>query len=159
MSLGPDLPGVTGQVMGLRAFFLSGAIRRDAKSGAIDKVFRGKASDLFTDFLHVLLRRNRLFTLLDIDDGFSRILDQKLGRVRVKLTTASAVEPSDLAQWSSRIERAIGKKPVMTHEVRPSILGGAIVRVGDTLADGSVRRRLATLRARIASAGAAKVSA
>ena len=51
------------------------------------------------------------------------------------------------------------KTPVMTHEVRPAILGGAIVRVGDTVADGSVRRRLSVLRARIATAGNAVAAA
>ncbi len=137
----------------LRAFFLSGAIRRDAKSATIDRVFRGKSSDLFTDFLHVLLRRNRLFTIPDAADAFDQILDVKLGRVPVTLTTATAVEASDLAAWASRLASAIGKTPVLKHVVRPAILGGAIVRVGDSVADGSVRRQLSELRTRIASAG------
>lgn len=142
----------------LRAFFLSGAIRRDAKSATIDRVFRGKSSDLFTDFLHVLLRRNRLFTLPDAADAFDQILDAKLGRVPVTLTTAAAVEASDLSAWASRLASAIGKTPVLTHVVRPAILGGAIIRVGDMVADGSVRRHLSELRARIARVGATSIA-
>ena len=139
----------------VRAFFLSGAVRRDAKSAAIDRVFRGKASDLFADFLHILLRRNRLFTLPDVDVAFTTILDAKLGRVPVRLTTATPASPADLAAWSARVAAAIGKTPVLTHHVKPAILGGAIIRVGDTIADASVRRHLVEMRARIATAGRA----
>lgn len=142
----------------LRAFFLSGAVRRDAKASMIDKVFRGASSQLFTDFLHVLLRRNRFFTLPDVDAAFVAILNEKLGRVPVTLTTASAVERADLDAWVGRIAAAIGRTPLLTHEVRPSILGGAIIRVGDSVADGSIRRRLAELRKRIAAAGNAAVT-
>lgn len=138
----------------LRAFFLSGAIRKDAKSATIDRVFRGNASDLFADFLHVLLRRNRLFTLPDADAAYAKLLDARLGRVAVTLTTAAPATEAELAAWSSRLAAAIGKTPVVTHHVRPGILGGAIVRVGDTVSDGSVRRRLVALRNRIASHGA-----
>ena len=137
----------------LRAFFLSGAIRRDAKSATLDRVFRGKSSDLFTDFLHVLLRRNRLFTIPDAADAFDQLLDVKLNRVPVTLTTATAVEASDLSAWATRLAYAIGKTPVLKHVVRPAIIGGAIVRVGDSVADGSVRRRLSELRTRISVAG------
>lgn len=137
----------------LRAFFLSGAIRRDTKAATIERVFRGRASDLFADFLQVLLRRNRLFTLLDAAHAFELILDGKLGRVPVTLTTATALEADDLSAWSHRLAAAIGRTPVLKHVVRPGIIGGAIVRVGDTVADGSIRRRLSELRNRIAGAG------
>lgn len=143
----------------LRAFFLSGAIRRDAKTGAIDRVFRGNASDLFADFLHVLLRRNRLFTLPDADEAYGKLLDVRLGRVAVTLTTAAPATEAELAAWTSRLAASIGKTPVVEHRVRPGILGGAIVRVGDTVSDGSIRRRLVALRDRIAFRGAHAPSA
>ena len=137
----------------LRAFFLSGAIRRDAKAATIDRVFRGNASDLFADFLHVLLRRNRLFTLPDADTAFTKLLDARLGRVAVTITTAAPATEAELEGWTARLAAAIGKTPVLTHHVRPGIIGGAIVRVGDTVTDGSVRRRLVALRRRIAAHG------
>ena len=139
----------------LRAFFMSGAIRRDAKARALETVFRGRAAKVFADFLQVLLRRNRMWLLPDASDAYGKILDRKLGRVPVTVVTAAPVSVADLEGWRVRIRAAIGKEPVLSHEVRPALIGGAVLRVGDTVADGSVRRRLSELRARIASAGMA----
>ena len=132
-----------------RAFFLSGAIRREAKSTAIDHVCRGRSSDVFADFLHVLLSRNRLWLLPRAADAFVKIMDLKTGRVPVTLSTAAPVTPADLEAWRARLHAAIGLTPVLTHHVRPQLIGGAVLRVGDVVADGSVRRRLAALTSRI----------
>jgi F-type H+-transporting ATPase subunit delta len=136
-------------VRDVRAFFLSGAIRREAKTAAIDRVCRGRTSDLFADFLHVLLRRNRLWLLPHAADAFAGLLDRKTGRVPVHLATAAPVAPPDLEAWTNRLAVAIGGVPVLTHQVKPHLIGGAVLRVGDVVADGSVRRRLAELTARI----------
>ncbi len=139
----------------LEAFFRSGAIRRDEKSRALDAVFRSRTAKVFGDFLQVLLKRNRMWLLPRASDAYGKILDRKLGRVPVRVVTAAPVSDADLEGWRVRIRAAIGKEPVLSHEVRPALIGGAVIRVGDTVADGSVRRRLLELRARIASAGMA----
>ncbi len=142
----------------LRAFFLSGAIRREAKARTIDRVFRGRASDTFADFLHVLLKRQRFWAIPDVAEAYAVLLDRRMGRVPVTLTTAAPVEPADLAAWRARLQAALGKEPVLWHQVKPSLVGGAVVRVGDVVADGSVRRRLLELRARIRATGSLQVS-
>src|SRR5207253_11251153 len=92
------------------------------------------------------------------DLAFRAILDRKLGRVPVTLSTAAPLAPGQLERISARLKAALGKEPVMAHEVRPALLGGAVLRVGDVVADGSVRRSLADLRARIERAGALTVA-
>jgi len=139
----------------LEAFFMSGAIRRDEKGRALEAVFRTRTPKVFADFLQVLLKRNRMWLLPRASDAYGRILDRKLGRVPVTVVTAAPVSEADLEGWRVRIRASIGKEPVLSHEVRPALIGGAVLRVGDTVADGSVRRRLSELRARIASAGMA----
>ena len=140
-----------------RTFFLSGAIARHAKGTALDRVFRGRANDLTTDFLQVLLHRGRLWALPAVATAFATILDRRLGRVPVTLQTAVEVSPADLEAWRGRIRVAIGKEPVLTHHVRPALVGGAVLRVGDVVADGSVRRRLADLRDRALRAAPAEL--
>ncbi len=141
-----------------RTFFLSGAIHRTAKAKALDRVFRGRASDLTTDFLHVMLRRGRLRFLPDVAAAMGRLLDVRLGRMPVTLETAVEVGAEDLEGLRARIRAAIGKEPVLKPRVRPALIGGAVLRVGDVVADGSVRRRLADLRDRTILAARAAVA-
>ncbi len=141
-----------------RTFFLSGAIHRDAKAKALDRVFRGRASDLTTDFLHVLLRRGRLRFLPDVAAAMGRLLDVRLGRMPVTLETPVEVAPEDLERLRARIKAVIGKEPVLRPQIRPALIGGAVIRVGDVVADGSVRRHLADLRDRTILAARASVA-
>ena len=136
----------------VRNFFLSGAIGRDAKVKALDAVTVGKTSETFSSFLQVLLHRARLWVLPETADAYRKILDRRLGRVPVVLTTAAPVTDADLEAWRARLHAALGKEPVLTHEVKPALIGGAVLRVGDTVADGSVRRRLVELRSRFEKA-------
>jgi len=64
-----------------------------------------------------------------------------------------AQEPGDRDRKaiSKELSRAYGKEVVPHFVVNPAILGGVVVRVGDSVLDGSVRRRLATLRSRMLS--------
>jgi F-type H+-transporting ATPase subunit delta len=137
----------------LRTFFLSGAVRRDAKHRAVEAVCRGKANDLFADFLHVLIERQRAWLLPDVAKAYAAILDARLGRVPVSLSTASALPPDAVLAIAGRLRAALGKDPVLTHHVRPGLVGGAVLRVGDVVADGSVRRRLVELRRRLTETG------
>jgi F-type H+-transporting ATPase subunit delta len=137
----------------VRAFFLSGAISRDAKHAAIDRVFRERAPAPFVDFLHVLLRRQRMWLVPAIAEAFAHLLDVKMNRVPVSLATATPLPPDAIESVRTRLRAALGKEPVLTHVVRPALLGGAVLRVGDVIADGSVRRRLGDLRARLSHVG------
>jgi F-type H+-transporting ATPase subunit delta len=137
----------------VRAFFLSGAVARAAKERAVESAFRGRASDVFADFLRVLLARNRLWLLPDVAVGYAALLDKRLGRVRVTITTAAPASAAEVAAWRDRLAAATGKQPIVEHLVRPALVGGAVIRVGDVVADGSVRRRLVEIEAGLRRAG------
>jgi F-type H+-transporting ATPase subunit delta len=70
----------------------------------------------------------------------------KHNRVRAGITLARTPDASLQAAISAALGKALGKEVVPTFTVEPEILGGAIVRVGDRVLDGSVRRKLAQLR-------------
>jgi F-type H+-transporting ATPase subunit delta len=129
------------------AFFLSGAVPREAKRSAIERL-RAPVGPVLANFLRVLLRRNRLALLPEVAEAFERILDRRLDRVRVVLETAVPPTEPDVDGWRRRLRAAVGKEPVLTQRVRPALIGGAVLRVGDVIADGSVRRRLRDLRDR-----------
>src|SRR5262245_33477797 len=75
-------------VKGLMEFFASGIINQSQKANFIEKNFRSKASDTFTDFLQVLNRHGRLNLLRPIALRYRRLLDEKHKRVRVHVISA-----------------------------------------------------------------------
>jgi F-type H+-transporting ATPase subunit delta len=136
-----------------RAYFLSSNVPASVKRAALDRVVEGRLHPLVANFLRLLLRRGRIALLPDIGTAFRTLIDARLGRVPVTLTTAVPVDEVSLRTWTDRIRQAVGGEPVVRHEVRPEILAGAILRVGDEVADGSARRRLAELRSQIIEKG------
>jgi len=70
----------------------------------------------------------------------------KHNRVRAGITLARQAKPQLQAEITAALARALGKEIVAGFAVEPEILGGAIVRVGDRMLDGSVRRKLTQLR-------------
>ena len=136
-----------------RAYFLSSNVPAAAKRRTLDTLVSGSMPTLVANFLRLLLKRGRLELLGDIGEAFQTLLDARLGRVPVTLTTAVPVDEVSLRAWTDRIRQAVGGEPMVRHEVRPEILAGAILRVGDEVADGSARRRLAELRTQIIEKG------
>ncbi len=141
-----------------RAYFLASNVPAAAKRATLDRLAAGGDGTpalprLVADFLRLLLKRGRLALLGEIGEAFEALLDARLGRVPVTLTTAVPIDEVSLRSWTDRIRRAVGGEPHVRHEVRPEILAGAILRVGDEVADGSARRRLAELRTRIIEKG------
>jgi F-type H+-transporting ATPase subunit delta len=74
------------------------------------------------------------------------LLDIKLDRVRATVTIARAADNKLQKQIAQRLTKAIGKEVLPSFHVDKAILGGVIVRVGDRVFDGSVKRRMSRLR-------------
>ena len=100
----------------------------------------------FVLFLQAVINRGRQLLLGEIANEYRGLLDTKFNRVRAGITVAR--EPSEMlrAEVTAALSKALGKEVLPTFFVDPDVLGGAVVRVGDRVLDGSVRRRLAHLR-------------
>ena len=136
----------------LRAYFLASEVPNAVQRQSLDKLVDGFPK-LVANFLRLLMRRERLALLPDIGLAFRGLLDEKLGRVPVTLTTAVPVDEVSLHSWSERIRAAVGGEPVIRHEVKPELIAGAVIRVGDQVADGSARRQLTALKNKIIGKG------
>jgi F-type H+-transporting ATPase subunit delta len=87
----------------------------------------------------------------NVASEYGDLLDDAEGRVHARVTVARETSAADQDAIAKELSRAL-KKTVVAHvSVNPAILGGIVVRVGDTVMDGSVRRRLGALRARMIS--------
>jgi F-type H+-transporting ATPase subunit delta len=81
---------------------------------------------------------------------FEQRYDDYRGQARGEVTTAMPLAPDERASIAADLQRITGKRILLEERVDPTILGGVVARVGDTLIDGSVRRRLHLLRDQIA---------
>jgi F-type H+-transporting ATPase subunit delta len=132
----------------LRGFFLAGEVSKAEKQAALDRLAEWLPR-LVSNFVRLLLRKGRLELLPDIADALTAMLHKRLHRVAVTLSTAVAMPPERIARWAESLKSATGMEPVVKNVVRPELVAGAVVRIGDTVADGSARRRLAELRRHI----------
>ena len=97
-------------------------------------------------FLQAVIKRGRQLLLPEISIEYAGLLDLKFNRIRAGVTLARQPDPALQAQIVDALSKALGKQVLAGFAVEPEILGGAVVRVGERMLDGSVRRKLKQLR-------------
>jgi F-type H+-transporting ATPase subunit delta len=95
-------------------------------------------------------RRQLLLSLIALEYG--DLVDETTGTVHAQVTVSREASDADRKVIAAQLSRAFAKTVVPHVSVNPTILGGVIVKVGDRVMDGSVRKRLKTLRTRIVTA-------
>jgi F-type H+-transporting ATPase subunit delta len=98
------------------------------------------------NFLNLLVDRNRLELLDEIVPTYESLLDEKLGVVRARVTSAQDLDIKQRDEVASRLQALTGKKVRMEVFVDPSLIGGLVAQVGSTIYDGSIRQRLQSFR-------------
>jgi F-type H+-transporting ATPase subunit delta len=101
---------------------------------------------LALNFARVLLQKGRSLEARAIGDAFGRMADEHQGIVHAQLTSAFDLTAEQVSTIEQRLSTETGKTVKATTLTDPSILGGLIIRIGDTLIDGSIRTRLKRLR-------------
>ncbi len=138
--------GVFKQDPGLALFLASAAVGQDRKTAVIDKAFKGRATEVFTNFLLVLNHHGRLDSLRAIAQTYRTLHDRKTGHVVVHVRSAVPLNDAERERIRGDV-RAVGRQePVLQETVDPSLLGGLIIRVQDWVYDASVRTRLQNIR-------------
>jgi len=133
----------------LRVFLESPRVSMKQKNDILQKAYGTQLPKNFVRFLQALVKNRRQMLIPDIARSFRDLMDEVEGRVHASVTVAREADDRDREVIAGELSRALGKNVVPHYFVNPAILGGVIVRVGDTVLDGSVRRRLQTLRSRM----------
>ncbi len=128
---------------------LSDMVSRDQKLLLIDRIVVGRASELFTSFLQVLARHDRLGLLPLVLAQCAIEYEKRSGCGRVQVVSAQPLSERALDDIRARLATVLPFQPVIEAAVDPDILGGLRIRVGDTVYDGSLRARLKQLRHRV----------
>jgi F-type H+-transporting ATPase subunit delta len=130
----------------LDAILSSGLVSADQKIALIDKAIGTKASPLLRNFLKVLARHGRLDVLHGVRSEARKMVDKMRGRFRVHVTTAADLDGHLQQQLTETLRCMLGGQPVLEVKTRPELIGGIVLRVGDTVYDGSIATRLARIR-------------
>lgn len=136
----------------LRNFLEAPQVSVEQKNGVLQKALTGKAPRPFVLFVQKLVTNRRQMLIPEVAVEYHNLLDEAEGRVHARVTVSRAFDEAGRASIAKALSAALKKEVVPHVTVDPRILGGVVVRVGDTVMDGSVRRRLSRLRDRLVAA-------
>jgi F-type H+-transporting ATPase subunit delta len=136
------------------AFILSEPnVQFGRKEQVVRDLLGGKVQQDALGLALLLVERGLVSLAPRIRFEFERMYDEFLGQAHAEVTTATPLDEQTRELLKRELAEITGKRILLHEHVDPSILGGAVARVGDTLIDGSVRRRLALLRQQIIRGG------
>ena len=127
-------------------------VNAEAKKAMIRKVFGDVLPKDLTSFLLVVIDKRRQRLLQSIALQFHLLVDDHRNRTHVEVTVARQLDDGAVAELARRLTAILGKEAIPHVQVRPQLLGGVVVRTGDTIYDGSLRRRLEDMRKQMLAA-------
>jgi len=135
----------------LQTFFFSPYFSTEEKKQGLDRAVEG-ADDIVRNFLALLIENHRMPALFRIRrelDAMWRDVNQLLP---VQVTSAVELDEAVTRRIGEEIGRQTGRKVELSTNVDPDVLGGIVLRVGNSILDASIRTRLDRLRKQVARA-------
>jgi F-type H+-transporting ATPase subunit delta len=133
----------------LAVFFFSPYFSTTEKREALDTLLDG-ADELFINFLALLIENHRMPVIFRIRQEYERLWDEENKTLPVEITSAIALDDATTESLGKTIGERAGRKVTLAARVDPDILGGIIIRVGNSILDASIRNRLEQLRRHVA---------
>ncbi len=124
-------------------------VAKQTKAELLAHALGDAAPEEFVRFLQAVVRRGRQGLFAEIAQEYQGLVDVKLNRVHAGVTLATEPDPGLQRHITERLAAAIGKDVRAHYRTDRGILGGVVVRVGDRIFDGSIKRKLGVLRRRM----------
>lgn len=131
------------------ALCVTAAIDTDAKAALLDRIFRGRMSDLLLNTLQVMNRHDRLALVPALLRAFVLRVENARGQIEACATSAVPLDTGQQTEVVRLAAELSGREPLLEYRVEPEILGGLILQVGDIRYDNSLRRHLEVARGRL----------
>ena len=128
------------------SLLVSPIIPEQQKKDSLSKLLSSSVHAVTMEFLLMLCSKRRENILLEIIDVYHDQFLQHQGIVHVDVTSVNDLEPAQVEALTSRLRAMTGQNPVLNFSKDPSLIAGFIVRVGDTVIDGSVKHQLLKLK-------------
>ncbi len=133
----------------LAVFFFSPYFSSTEKHDALGGLLDG-ADEIFLNFLSLLIENHRMPVIFRIRQEYQRLWDEENRTLPVEITSAIALDQATTESLGKTIGERAGRKVTLAARVDPDILGGIIIRVGNSILDASIRNRLEQLRRHVA---------
>jgi len=117
-------------------------VQREGKRAALAGLFQGRVHPLVLNALLAISDQDRGGRVLAIIEEFGAVASAARQKVTGEITTAIALDGAMLKKLAAELSRVTGKNVELFQKVEPAILGGAIIKVGEQIIDGSLRRKL-----------------
>jgi len=137
------------QVDGFEELLTAALLSQSERAAVVNRVFHGRVSEPVEALLNVMARGGRLGLLRPLRRVFRSALYDREGKREVTVTTAVPLTPAQRAQVAASLAEMLGAEPVLTTRVDEDVIGGMVVRVGDSIYDASVRAELGNLGGRL----------
>jgi len=133
----------------LATFFFSPYFSTEEKKDGLRKAVQG-ADESVMNFLELLIEKHRVPAIFRIQREFDRLWREENKLLPVQVTSAVRLDAQTVESLGRTIGERTGRKVELTATVEPDILGGIVLRVGNSILDASIRNRLETLRKQVA---------
>jgi ATP synthase F1 delta subunit len=133
----------------LQTFFFSPYFSTEEKQNAVDRVLDG-ADPALVNFLKLLIENHRMPVIFRIRAQYERLWEEENRLLPVEVTSAIALDTATTEEIGKAIGESTGRKVELAARVDPDILGGIVVRIGNSILDASIRNRLEQLRRTVA---------
>src|SRR4051794_29305032 len=135
----------------LQVFFFSPYFSTEEKKEGLHKAVED-ADETVLNFLDLLLENHRMPAIFRIRRQFDELWRKENKLLPVEVTSAVELDEQTVEQIGERIGKQTGQRVELTSQVDPDILGGVVLRVGNSILDASIRNRLEQLRRQVANA-------
>lgn len=135
----------------LQVFFFSPYFSTAEKKSGLNRAVVD-ADATFKNFLEALIERHRMPEVFRIRERFDKLWDAEMKVLPVQVTTAVPLDEATVASIGERIGRETGNRIQLTSVVDPDVVGGMVLRVGNTVLDASIKSRLNQLRKQVSKA-------
>jgi ATP synthase F1 delta subunit len=135
----------------LQVFFFSPSFSTAEKEDGLDRAVSG-ADPALDNFLKLLIENHRMPVIFRVRRDYDDLWEQENQLLPVLITSAVELDSKTIGQIGDKIAEQTGRKVDLSAEVDPDILGGIVVRVGNSILDASIRNRLEQLRKNVVRA-------
>ena len=139
-------------------FLKTPIVGTDQRKATLEKIVKGRVSDLVFRFIMVLANHGRASRIADVSDAFDSLMQERLGRIEVDMYTVDGKASDEvIATVKARVKEAFAKDAVLHQYSDASMIGGVKLRIGDQLIDGSVATQLRNMREVVSNRGTVKI--
>ena len=131
-------------------FFSQPSIPLEKKSGMVKELCdRLKVEQVVCNLMVLLSERKKILFLVNIAEYFEKIVDRRLNQVRVSVRSAQSLSDANIERLRSALTGILGKTVLIDVDVNESLIGGIQLKIGDQVADATIKNRLTLLKQKL----------